>query len=172
MPDIPVNDIIVNPENEELYIATDVGVFSSFNDGENWEVLGTGLPNVPVTDLDFFAPENKLVAGTYGRSMYSIDVSSLVHTQDLNSLNLEINLNPNPFKTISNLVFELENQGKYNIDIYSTSGKLIQTLFSGALSEGSHDFKIDGTNWSQGVYYCIIKKETGQHQSIKLLRIE
>ena len=35
LPDVPVNDIIIDPENEGwCYIATDIGVFVSFSDGE------------------------------------------------------------------------------------------------------------------------------------------
>ena len=37
----------------KLYLATEVGVFYSLNDGNTWKRLGAGMPNVPVVDLKF-----------------------------------------------------------------------------------------------------------------------
>ncbi|MFI5407468.1 MAG: T9SS type A sorting domain-containing protein, partial [Nitrososphaerales archaeon] len=76
LPDAPVNDIIVDPDStERLYVGTDVGVFVSDNLGSTWNYLGSDLPNAPITDLVFHNPTRKLIAATYGRSMYSIDLS-------------------------------------------------------------------------------------------------
>lgn len=53
-----------------MYIGTDFGVFYTGNLGVAWEMLGTGLPIVPVDDLAFHTLTRTLVAGTHGRSMY------------------------------------------------------------------------------------------------------
>ncbi len=76
LPDAPVNDIIIDPDSaDRLYVGTDVGVFVSDNLGSTWNYVGSNLPNAPVTDLVFHSPTRKLIAATYGRSMYSIDLS-------------------------------------------------------------------------------------------------
>ncbi|MCB2212299.1 T9SS type A sorting domain-containing protein [bacterium] len=73
LPEGPVNDIIVDPDDpSRFYVATDFGVFFSTNEGDTWAALGQGLPMSAVFDIEFIASERRLVAGTHGRSMYSI----------------------------------------------------------------------------------------------------
>jgi hypothetical protein len=84
LPDIPVNDIIVdhsgNPTHDALYIATDVGVFACPNPTAatpcaNWTVIGDGLPNSPVLGLAMRRSSRILRAATHGRSMWDIQLS-------------------------------------------------------------------------------------------------
>jgi hypothetical protein len=56
------------------FAATDFGVYESVDAGLNWQLYGSGLPNVVVTDLAYQAPTRTLVAGTYGRSIFAIDL--------------------------------------------------------------------------------------------------
>ncbi len=70
LPQAPVNDIIV--VGSGLYVATDVGVYSSPNGGRKWRAAAAGLPNVPVTDLEYRAASNSLYAATFGRGMYTL----------------------------------------------------------------------------------------------------
>jgi len=73
--DAPINDVVIDPDypNSVLYIGTDFGVYMSNDDGANWVELGLGMPAVtPTHDIDFHQATRKLVAGTHGRSMYSI----------------------------------------------------------------------------------------------------
>src|SRR5262249_6555765 len=47
LPNIPVNDVVVDPAlANTLYIATDIGVFSTNNGGSSWFTLVNGLPRV------------------------------------------------------------------------------------------------------------------------------
>jgi photosystem II stability/assembly factor-like uncharacterized protein len=78
LPDAPVNDIIVDKDiSGRLYVGTDVGVFYSDSLGNSWQYLGEQLPNSPVTDLVLHYPTRTLIAATYGRSMYSINVNQV-----------------------------------------------------------------------------------------------
>ncbi len=71
LPDLPINDVIVDPANTSaLYIATDFGTFFTADLGITWEALGVGMPVQPVHDLAFHRATRTLVAGTHGRSMY------------------------------------------------------------------------------------------------------
>ncbi|MFH2001022.1 MAG: hypothetical protein ABIK28_15175, partial [Planctomycetota bacterium] len=72
LPDAPVNDLLADPSLlGRLYVATDVGVFESLDDGTTWQAFGAGLPNIVVTSLGLKETEQELVAGTYGRSFFS-----------------------------------------------------------------------------------------------------
>jgi photosystem II stability/assembly factor-like uncharacterized protein len=72
LPNLPTNCVIVNPANgNNIFVGTDLGVFSTTDGGGNWTQDVTGMANVPVVDLDYRASDNKLFAATHGRSMYS-----------------------------------------------------------------------------------------------------
>ena len=86
LPDIPVNDIIVDhstgPTHDALYIATDVGVFScpdpeAATPCKNWTVIGDGLPNSPVLGLAMRRSSRILRAATHGRSTWQIQLTDV-----------------------------------------------------------------------------------------------
>jgi len=74
LPDVPVNDVEIDPQDPNtLYAATEVGVFTSHDGGATWDVPQSGPANVAVDDL--FWMGTTLVAATHGRGMFSIDVN-------------------------------------------------------------------------------------------------
>jgi uncharacterized protein (TIGR03437 family) len=76
LPNVPANDIVIDPDlPTTLYVATDVGVFSTSDGGNTWFTLGTGLPRVSVTGLRLHRPTRVLRAGTFGRSMWDLYLS-------------------------------------------------------------------------------------------------
>ncbi len=54
-----------------LYAATEMGVYVSFNDGDNWLPLQLNLPVAPVHDL--VVHDDDLVIATHGRSFWILD---------------------------------------------------------------------------------------------------
>jgi len=75
LPNIPVNDLIVDPDLAgTIYAATDIGVFQGTCAGTacTWNALGTGLPNVSVLSLKLHEPSRSLIAGTHGRGAWSL----------------------------------------------------------------------------------------------------
>ncbi|HYL77666.1 MAG TPA: hypothetical protein VEU96_25855 [Bryobacteraceae bacterium] len=70
LPAAPIRDLALSPGNSSiLYAATEVGVFTSADQGSNWSVPQDGPANVAVDQL-FWLGSN-LVAVTHGRGMYS-----------------------------------------------------------------------------------------------------
>ncbi|OWY23463.1 glycosyl hydrolase [Sphingobacteriales bacterium UPWRP_1] len=77
LPETPVNKILFDPsDTSTVYIGTDTGVFYTQNSGKNWQMLGNNLPAVPVTDLCLQPKERRLVAATYGRGMFTIQLGN------------------------------------------------------------------------------------------------
>ena len=88
LPNIPVNDIVIvrfcsgdctitPPVLIALYIATDVDVLQSTDDGLNWMPLGTGLPRTQVTSLKLRDESRNLTAATHGRSAWKMQLDNL-----------------------------------------------------------------------------------------------
>ncbi len=82
LPFAPTQDVVVDPLNpNRVFVSDDLGVFTanvakagSQNPDVKWYRLGTGLPRVPVNDLEYQASTNTLYAATYGRGIYSIQL--------------------------------------------------------------------------------------------------
>ncbi|MFT5763824.1 MAG: photosystem II stability/assembly factor-like uncharacterized protein, partial [Saprospiraceae bacterium] len=84
LPDLAVNDIIILPgQNDQiLFVATDAGIYATTNGGLNWELLGTNMPMVTTYDMEWNEANNQLVAGTFGRSVYTYPIDSLLNNLD------------------------------------------------------------------------------------------
>ena len=74
LPDVPVNDLFIDPEiDSNYYAATDLGVYLSTDGGGTWEREGMGMPFVPVLDFDYVKIDDNdryLRAATHGRSAF------------------------------------------------------------------------------------------------------
>jgi len=69
----PVNVIREDPiDRNILYVGTDIGVYVSKDQGENWSVLGD-LPSTYVHDLVVHPRDNIIVIGTHGRGVWVLD---------------------------------------------------------------------------------------------------
>jgi len=56
-----------------LFVGTEYGVFVTVDGGHEWTQLKSGLPGVPVHDIQIQARANDLVLGTHGRGIYILD---------------------------------------------------------------------------------------------------
>ncbi|MGE0090732.1 MAG: WD40/YVTN/BNR-like repeat-containing protein [Bacteroidales bacterium] len=61
----------VNPDL--LFAGTEFGVYFSYNGGDNWVQIKSGIPSVAVKDLAIQSRESDLVAATFGRGFYILD---------------------------------------------------------------------------------------------------
>ncbi|MBI9018934.1 MAG: glycosyl hydrolase [Phycisphaerae bacterium] len=78
LPDESVNVIREDPINPNvLYIGTDMGVFVTLNQGKSWEVMQNGMPITPVHDMVVHPRDRELVVGTFGRSIYVMDIEPI-----------------------------------------------------------------------------------------------
>jgi len=77
LPGVPVNAIARDPAdpNGTWYAGTDIGVFKTTNAGNTWQDISQelGLPNVQISQL--WVRSDTLFAFTYGRGVWSLDLS-------------------------------------------------------------------------------------------------
>ena len=72
LPDGPVNVVREDPVRKGLLFAgTELAVFVSFNDGDDWQPLRLNMPATSIRDL--VVHEEDLVVGTHGRSFWILD---------------------------------------------------------------------------------------------------
>jgi photosystem II stability/assembly factor-like uncharacterized protein len=72
LPNLPVNTMIYQKNsNQLLYAGTDLGVYYRDKTMSSWAVFNTNLPNVIVNDFEIQYDLKKLVAGTYGRGLWT-----------------------------------------------------------------------------------------------------
>ena len=60
-----------------LFVGTDIGAYVSGDRGATWQKFMTGLPNVPVHDLQIHPREHELIAATHGRMFWIVDITPL-----------------------------------------------------------------------------------------------
>lgn len=76
--DSPINVVVQDRKSRDLVIVgNDVGVFVSIDGGSAWTQLKANLPTVAVHDLTIHPRENDLVLGTYGRAIWTGDITPL-----------------------------------------------------------------------------------------------
>lgn len=79
LPDVPVNDLVENPNNSQvLWLGTDQGAYKSTDGGTNWLRWNLGMPvGTIITDVEyvFYSGGDYILAGTYGRSTFERAIS-------------------------------------------------------------------------------------------------
>jgi photosystem II stability/assembly factor-like uncharacterized protein len=161
LPDAPVNAFAVDNHLEgRIYAGLDVGMFVSFNDGESWEVLGEGLPVVSVYDIKIHPTENYLAAGTHGRSMYKIDLNTLVDADDDTPVAAQFQLGqnyPNPFNPSTTIKYTVAGAGNVELKVYDIRGKEVAVLVNENKTPGEYQAAFNAENLSSGVYIYRLK---------------
>jgi photosystem II stability/assembly factor-like uncharacterized protein len=102
LPHHPVNNIKVLRDSIWA-IGSDAGAYLSMNSGASWAPIGN-LPVVPIYDLAVDTIAGRLVAGTFGRSIWSFPLDSLLPAvpdtpDEVAALaRPEFSVSPNPFR--------------------------------------------------------------------------
>ena len=179
LPDTPVNDIIVDPDSTvRLYVATDVGVFVSDSLGNSWNYLGENLPNAPISDLVLHHPTRTLIAATFGRSMYSIDLTPLTNIKNeiASVQNFVLYQNyPNPFNPSTKIKYRIQTppvssplvkgrtkEGFVTLKVYDILGKEVATLVNEEKQPGTYEVEFNShsseiRNLTSGIYFYRLK---------------
>ncbi len=104
-----------SPQND-LFVGSSLGVYH-INDGmTDWETYSQNLPNVPVRDLEININDAKIIAGTYGRSVWSSPIEVVAPTNDVRLVAIS---NPNLSVSCNNTIIpllEVKNNGQNSIN--------------------------------------------------------
>ena len=75
---------------------------------------------------------------------------------------------PNPFRALTRIGFEIEEEGQVQLYLKNTTGTVVKSI-SGWYDKGYHEFKINGMELSYGVYFYIL--EANGHKAIRKMVI-
>ena len=167
LPNVPVNCIKTAPVTNEVWVATDLGLFTFDTNNNTWINQSSGLPNVILTDIEFNMALNKMYVSSFGRGIWESDLTSATGIAEKQQNDIGIELFPSPNSgsfalTISpNLINEI-----LKLEIVDITGKLVySTVLSGQtkynevldVPSGMYFAKIKGKKLS-GVKSFVVKK--------------
>ncbi|MCG8411864.1 MAG: hypothetical protein MI739_11345 [Bacteroidales bacterium] len=81
-------------DKDLLFAGTEFGVYFSYNGGQKWVRLKSGLPTISVRDMTIQKRENDLVIATFGRGFYVLDDYSPLRQVKLSLIDKPIHLFP------------------------------------------------------------------------------
>ena len=80
-----------------------------------------------------------------------------------NEISIEIDLNvfPNPFKSNTEIVYHLPQKEKISLRIYDYLGRLVKTFYDGQWQEvGTYQATFDGSSFPQGMFIVVLKTKS------------
>ncbi len=169
-PDVAINDLLVLPNyTNEIWAATEVGIFSSQDNGESWEYADNGLPAVSVWRLRHV--ENEVIAATHGRGVWSVSEPLFVSNEsDETPFSFELAQNyPNPFNPQTTIRFNIPAPTNVQLKVFDISGREVATLTDGLLTAGAHEVEWDARDFASGVY--LYRLTAGEYSAVKQLTL-
>jgi len=152
LPDIPVNDVIVDDVIPGLvFVATDLGVYLTLDGGAQWDLLGAELPIVPIIDIDLHSSSRTLVAASYGRGMFRYTLPEEISSTEEIEHNVTNLYYPNP--TSGYLTLNATTTPSY-LKVYNQHGQVILV--------SSETSAIDLSQFEKGIYFVTCFFEDGR----------
>ena len=160
LPNMPINDIEIpqGQYDDYLFAALDGGVYFTQDGGVNWDYVGVNLPLVTISDMEIDYVNQKLIAGTFSRSMFSYDISWIDNlgtdfTGVQTNKQVELNVYPNP--VVNQLIIKTSEKGNFNL--YNANGKLVMNkTISNNITE------LNVSQLPKGVYFYQLNNAKGK----------
>ncbi|MCX6270255.1 MAG: T9SS type A sorting domain-containing protein, partial [Bacteroidetes bacterium] len=164
MPDIPVNDIIIDSLLQNyFFLATDIGVFYTANAGQHWQLLGTDMPSVPVNELRMYYPTHTLFAATYGRGAYKFELGGFTGIPD-QAVNFNVSAFPNPCREQVTITVSSGKTGEISLQVLDAQLNLVYEE-KNRIHAGVNPIPFHfGQQYPRGIYFIVIR--TGGYQRV------
>ncbi len=168
--DVFAASLVVSQTSENSVFSFFHQINMSRDFGKTWQVLECPLPPSygHLTTAQFFPHSSKILVGTSGAGIFSIDVPTRIAQQTNIPQTIHLQQNyPNPFNSTTTIQFSLANPSHVDLDIYNIKGQKVYSISKECVQAGEYSVKWDGENQvgakvSAGVYLCRL---TGEHFS-------
>ncbi|MGB1308461.1 MAG: T9SS type A sorting domain-containing protein [Oceanihabitans sp.] len=167
LPNVLAKKVVLkqNQTEEILFLGTELGVYAKIGT-DDWAPLGQDLPNVIINDIDINYTTDKLVAGTYGRGLWEINIDN--NTLGIDEIELDASqapkIYPNPTAEILNIKLP-EGSANFNYVIYNVLGGLVK---KGELTTGVNTVNVKDV--AAGIY--IVRMTSGSNVSAQKIIIK
>ncbi|TRZ64811.1 T9SS C-terminal target domain-containing protein, partial [bacterium] len=156
------------------FVADGGYIYSSADGGNNWLLQQSNI-YLSLLAVKFLDNNIGKVVGEQGTCLITNTGGWNTGIKNINSNipdKYSLNQNyPNPFNPGTKIQFNIKEKGISRIDIYNTSGKLMETLFNTELQPGSYESIWDASNYSSGVYYYrLISKNYSETRKMILVK--
>ena len=84
------------------------------------------------------------------------DIAIDEHSEIIDLNKILLSNQPNPFKSSTQISYQIKKAGHVKMQIYSSEGKLVGVLVDEYKEAGSYSFMFDRKTNSTGVFFCII----------------
>ena len=174
LPPLAVNDLLVLPGHKDsiLFAATDGGVYATKNKGAQWFKLGSSMPHIAVYDLIWNQAQNKLVAGSYGRAIftYSIDYflqKSPVAVRTREKSKLGMSVFPNPANEKAQVAWNGFPGNLGFLSLFSATGQLQWTK---EVDLTASNIELDVSRLPSGTYFLVLRDRSGGRSTASFIR--
>ena len=174
LPDMPIRWAVFHPDNNgQAILATEIGIWWTNTLKENityWIPSVDGMANVRVDMLKLRSSDNKVLAATHGRGLFTADYEEnpfYVGTEEYQFNKSKFSVHPNP--AISNITISTNSlvEGSLGIIITDLSGKVVYNeKLEDQFGKVNHNIKLP--ELASGMYFININYN-GRSESIKLI---
>lgn len=140
----------------------------SHDDGVTWKQIGSRLPdgsNMAIGSNYIFAFG---AGGAYRipRSLASVNNEDVL----ANNIIRIATVNPNPFHSELNLMYQLDVAQHVAITVYNVLGHEVYSLDYEWSDKGNHTLMINTHNWASGSYYIRLSTPSGEIKTVKVIK--
>ena len=137
LPEIPVNDIVLNPQNNSnIIVGTDAGVYLTSDGGDSWENISGNMPQVSVVALRINPLTDMMYAATYGNSIYKIDLNNIsVGYTEFEATNHSFAADLVVARQSKYIVIDNSEVQSFQVNIYTISGSKVGSINTGMIQK-------------------------------------
>jgi len=179
-----INDVLFFNDSEGILVGDDALILRTTDGGATWEEVYINAPN-SMTDfksVSFSSPTNGIIVGKDGAEIYSTDggenwyevLPYLMASRQMAPRGETIkNLSnyPNPFNPSTSISYQITKDASVSLKVYDLTGKEVANIFSGNQKAGNYTFKFDSFNLSSGVYFYVVRVNTGLNETSKTMKM-
>lgn len=176
-----INDIKF-VDNDVVIASCDNGIILRSDDkGENWTILQTTSQS-DLFSVNFGSSTFGISVGENGTELYTNDGGLTWenretnkprpnnNTKNSNEVKLLQNY-PNPFNPSTKISYELPFNASVSVKIYDMIGKEVRILANGFQNAGKYNVTFDASNLSSGIYFYVLKANSGNAEVVKTMRM-
>lgn len=158
LPLIPASSVIIDPEiPTDIYVATDLGVYASFDGGQSWSAHSTSVAEAVMAMHLSISPVNrKLRVATHGLGAYQTNLRDPLLDVSQSAIGNPSWMGvpvPNPATEFSRLPLQLPEAAHLSVHLINGQGQTVIQQTALRYSAGEHQIELDLSSLPGGVYY-------------------